>query len=78
MSRLSELYQETILAHNKQPRNFVKLDDYTHFARGKNPLCGDDYVVYLRVVENVIEQAAFLGDGCAISKSSGSVNIVCE
>ena len=73
MSRLNELYQETILAHNKQPRNFSKLTEYTHFARGKNPLCGDDYVVYLKINNSIIEDVSFIGDGCAISKSSGSL-----
>lgn len=71
--RLEQLYQETILEHNKNPQNFRVLDDCTHCSHGKNPLCGDDYYIYLKVKDNVIEDASFQGHGCAISKSSASI-----
>lgn len=69
-----ELYQQVILEHNKRPKNFIKLDPRTHEAEGYNPLCGDHLHVYLRVDPNgIIEEVAFLGDGCAISKASASM-----
>ena len=72
--RLNELYQEVILDHNKRPRNFGKLAEPHHSAHGKNPLCGDDYFVYLAVdASGKIEQVAFEGSGCAISKASASM-----
>ena len=72
--RLSELYQEVILDHNKHPRNFKKLENPTSFAHGVNPLCGDDYYVYLkRDEQGVIRAVGFEGQGCAISKSSASM-----
>ena len=70
---INQLYQATIIAHNKSPRHFGVLSDATHVARGKNPLCGDDYTLYLKVVDGIIIDAQFHGDGCAISKSSGSL-----
>ncbi len=74
MSSLSELYQEMILEHNKSPRNFGKLSEANAMAHGKNPLCGDDYFVYLKISPNGrVEKVAFEGDGCAISKSSASM-----
>jgi nitrogen fixation NifU-like protein len=69
-----ELYQQTILDYNRSPRNFHKMENPTHFARGLNPLCGDDYTVYLRVNEDdMIEEVSFDGHGCAVSKASASL-----
>ncbi len=74
MSYSKELYQQVILDHNKKPRNFREMEDATHACHGFNPLCGDDYTVYLKVTpDNVIEDASFMGSGCAISKSSSSM-----
>jgi nitrogen fixation protein NifU and related proteins len=74
MNISSDLYQQTLLDYNRDPRNFGKLPDATHTARGLNPLCGDDYTVYLRVNEDdVIESASFDGHGCAVSKASASM-----
>ncbi len=71
--RLEQLYQETILDHNKHPRHYGHLDVCTHRSHGKNPLCGDDYWVYLDIQCGVIHQVRFEGSGCAISKSSASM-----
>ncbi len=73
-SHIHELYQETILEHNKKPRNFKKLENLTHSAEGYNPLCGDHLHVYLKVdAKGVIEDISFEGEGCAISKASASM-----
>ena len=70
----NELYQEMILEHNKKPRNFRKIENPTHTAEGYNPLCGDHLTLYLRVNDRkVIDDIAFVGDGCAISKASASM-----
>ena len=69
-----ELYQQTILEHNRNPRNFRKLEGATHVAEGYNPLCGDHLWVYVKVsASGIIEDAAFEGSGCAISKASASM-----
>lgn len=74
MSSRNELYQEVILEHNKKPRNFRKIENPTHFAEGYNPLCGDHINVYLKVNnQNIIEDIAFEGSGCAISTASASM-----
>ena len=72
-ARLEQLYQETILDHNRNPRFFGEPAACTHKAHGKNPLCGDDYWVYLDVRDGVIEGVQFYGRGCAITKSSASM-----
>lgn len=73
MSDLRDLYQEVILDHNKQPRNFHKMDCANCHAQGYNPLCGDQLTVYLQVEDDKIKDISFEGSGCAISKASSSM-----
>ncbi len=74
MSEYNELYQQVILEHNKKPRNFAVLDSANHYALGKNPLCGDQFAVYVDVAEDgTIRDIRFQGSGCAISKASASM-----
>jgi nitrogen fixation NifU-like protein len=73
MSELRELYQEVILDHNRKPRNFRKLEGANRTAEGVNPLCGDRIALYLKVRDGVIEEAAFEGSGCAISRAAASL-----
>jgi nitrogen fixation protein NifU and related proteins len=73
-NRTKNLYQDVILDHNKKPRNFRVIEDYTHMAHGDNPLCGDKIDVYLTLDNEMnIEDVSFTGDGCAISKASASM-----
>jgi len=73
MSELSELYQETILEHNKNPRNFREIEDASKRALGNNPLCGDALQVFVAMDGDKISDVAFKGSGCAISKASASM-----
>lgn len=73
MSELDDLYQSVILDHNRAPRNFRELEGATNHAEGRNPLCGDHFDVWLKVDGDLISEAAFLGQGCAISKASASM-----
>ena len=74
MDDLRELYQSTILDHNRTPRNFGELDSANRSARGDNPVCGDKIVVYLEVDdEGRVVEVRFDGKGCAISTASASL-----
>jgi nitrogen fixation NifU-like protein len=73
MSELSDLYQEVILEHNKNPRNFREITDADQYADGKNPLCGDALRVYVSLDGDTVTDVAFKGSGCAISKASASM-----
>jgi nitrogen fixation NifU-like protein len=73
MSELQDLYQQVILDHNNNPRNFGELKDASHHSEGLNPLCGDHIYIDLKLDGDVIKEVAFHGDGCAISKASSSV-----
>lgn len=70
---LRELYQDTILDHYKNPRNFGRAENADHHADGNNPLCGDKITVYLRLSDGVIEEVSFEAKGCAISVASASM-----
>lgn len=72
--RLSQLYQQVLLDHNKTPRNYREIDPADHEALGHNPLCGDKYKIYLNIDDNnIVTDVSFTGDGCAISKASASM-----
>jgi nitrogen fixation protein NifU and related proteins len=73
MSELSDLYQEVILDHNRQPRNYHKIEGAHRKAEGYNPLCGDQLTVYVQLEDGVIRDISFEGSGCAISKASASL-----
>ena len=70
---LSELYQEVILDHSKNPKNFAPLDDANRMAQGRNPVCGDQVTIFMNVEEGVIKDITFQGSGCAISKAAASM-----
>ncbi len=74
MDDLRELYQEVILDHGKAPRNYRRPEDANRQAAGRNPLCGDQLEIYIRLDgDDRIADAAFLGKGCAISVASASM-----
>jgi nitrogen fixation NifU-like protein len=73
MSELNDLYQETILEHNKNPRNFREIEGADKEAVGNNPLCGDALHVFVKMDGDTVSDVAFKGSGCAISKASASM-----
>lgn len=77
MSDLRELYQELILDHTKRPRNRRRIDTPDRKADGANPLCGDHVTIYLKLDGDIIREATFEGDGCAISTASASMLTEC-
>ena len=73
MADLADLYQQIIIDHNRNPRNFKHLDDANHTAHGDNPLCGDQITLYVHLDGEVISDVGFQGSGCAISRASASL-----
>jgi nitrogen fixation NifU-like protein len=71
---MDDFYRENILDHYRHPRNTGTLDEATHSHEENNPLCGDVIRIDLHVNEdNIIDQVAFSGRGCAISQASASM-----
>jgi len=74
MSDLRDLYEEVILDHNRNPRNYPKKPvDANCSAHGFNPLCGDEFFVHLTVADGLIKDVGFEGAGCAVSTASASL-----
>ncbi len=74
MPGLEDLYREIILDHYRSPRNRGELPSPpAHRAEGFNPLCGDEVVVSLQVVDGVVSDIRIGGQGCSISQSSASL-----
>lgn len=70
---LADLYQQLIIDHNRNPRNFRALDGANRRAEGDNPLCGDRIKLFLRVENDIIQDVGFQGSGCAISQAAASM-----
>ncbi len=70
---MDDLYRETIIEHYKNPGYRGKLDPHDISFADNNPLCGDHVTVYLKLDNGVIQDIAFQGSGCAISKASASM-----
>ena len=73
MGSLATLYQDLILDHNRAPRNFRIIENANRRVEGNNPLCGDRLTVWLRMEGDRIQDVAFQGSGCAISRASASL-----
>lgn len=71
--QLSSLYQQLILEHYKHPRNKGALDDPTVEIHMRNPTCGDEVRLQLRVDDGVVTEVGFTGQGCSISQASVSM-----
>ncbi len=73
MSLSDELYKEVILDHYEHPRNYYVLPNSNLHEKGVNPLCGDEFELFLNFEGDTIKEASFQGKGCSISQASGSM-----
>ena len=73
MNDLRDLYQEVIIDHSQNPRNFHACEHANHIKEGYNPLCGDKITVYVTEKNGIIKEVCFKGEGCAISMASASL-----
>lgn len=73
MSESKSLYNDVIMDHIRNARNFRELADASHTAQGLNPLCGDTFSVYVRVEGEHVVDASFQCECCGISMASASV-----
>jgi nitrogen fixation NifU-like protein len=71
---MDDLYRETIIDRFKNPRMKGTLDPHDHSYEDDNPLCGDHIRIDIRMDEKGrISEAAFNGEGCAISLASADL-----
>lgn len=67
---LEKLYQSTILEYSRDKSNKKDLKNANLVERGHNPSCGDDLSLLVEIDDDIIKDASFLGNGCAISTAS--------
>lgn len=67
------MYRDEILDHYKKPRNEGKIDESGVKQEGKNPSCGDETDIYVKVENGKIKEIKHQTDGCAISTASTSI-----
>ncbi len=70
---MSDLYHPLILKHSREPLHFHERKDAEIILDAYNPICGDDYKIYLDLVDDHLEALSFDGYGCAVSKASASL-----
>ncbi|VVB53922.1 Iron-sulfur cluster assembly scaffold protein IscU 2 [uncultured archaeon] len=73
MKDSSLMYTEAILDHYKNPRNSGNIADAQIRQRGINPICGDDIELTLKVEADVVKDAKFTSNSCAISTASADM-----
>lgn len=70
---LDQLYRSVIMDHYKKPRNKGSLEDGSVTIDMNNPTCGDRIHLTLQVINGIVENAKFDGEGCSISMASASM-----
>ena len=74
MSENRAFYNEILTEHNLRPYHKHDLPGANLILDGVNPSCGDHITLKLKVNdEGIIEDGAFVGDGCAISQASADM-----
>lgn len=70
---INKLYQQTILEYSNRKDLKKEIDNPTDIQRGHNPSCGDDLTLVVKIKDELIEDASFIGSGCAISSASSAM-----
>ena len=70
---LTALYQDIILDHYRRPRNKGALENASVSIPMRNPLCGDEITLELRMDGDLVSDVRFTGRGCSISQASTSM-----
>lgn len=70
-----DMFRQVIMDHYKYPNNKVVEspgNDYISLE-GINPSCGDQVIIYVKIINNKIDDIKFQGTGCSICCASSSV-----
>lgn len=70
---MAALYSDILLDHFRHPRNYGDLAAPDISYENFNPLCGDRIRIEVKLNNNVVQEARFKGDGCAISTAAASL-----
>lgn len=72
-STLDAVYQEVILKHYRKSTHRGELEAPDAVIPMRNPVCGDDILLQVKVRDGVVEEIRFSGHGCAISQAAASM-----
>ena len=71
---MDDFYRELIIERYKSPQFRGELDPNDFSYEDDNPACGDHIRIDVRLGENqVVTEALFSGEGCAISQASADL-----
>jgi nitrogen fixation protein NifU and related proteins len=70
---LESVYQELILRHYRSSKHRGDLDAPDAVIPMRNPVCGDDILLQVRIEDDRVEEIRFSGHGCAISQAAASM-----
>lgn len=73
MTRGQAPYDDYVMDHIRNARNFRVLENANRESKGSNPLCGDTLTVRLHVARGRVEDAAFRCECCGVSMASASM-----
>ena len=66
-------YSATLLDHFQHPRNLGRMENPDGTALVRNPICGDEMRLDLRIREGIIVEARFLTRGCTAAIAASSM-----
>lgn len=70
---VGNIYTAALMQHNSHPDYKYEMEGCTCSHKGVNPSCGDELTLQLRIEDGVIEEASFVGSGCAVSQASADM-----
>lgn len=70
---VGNIYTAALMQHNSHPDYKYEMEGCTRSHEGVNPSCGDELTLQLRIEDGVIEEASFVGSGCAVSQASADM-----
>ena len=70
---VGNIYTAALMQHNSHPDYKYEMEGCTCSHESVNPSCGDELTLQLRIEDGVIEEASFVGSGCAVSQASADM-----
>jgi nitrogen fixation protein NifU and related proteins len=67
------LYDDLVMEHIRNARNFRTLGDADRQAQGTNVVCGDELSIYLKLDGERIDEVSFQCSCCGVSMASASI-----
>ena len=67
------IYQEKILSLAAENKKSNAIEDYNRSFEVKNPMCGDEVKVRLKLINNQIEDISAIVRGCALCEASAGL-----